>query len=367
MAYVYRSRDFKRWTRVRKPLHSAATGMWECPDFYPVAVDGWQYGLDTSVPSSKHVLKNSLEVGRYDYYTVGAYDGNRERYVPDDPASDEHHLRYDYGNFYASKTFYDPAKRRRILWGWANESDTDADDVAKGWAGIQAIPRKVWLDPRGRQLRQWLVELVKTLRGRNPVGLKDRLVKQQEHVEIGLRTAHADVEVSFEVPSLEGVEALDPALANDAQKLCSVRGADVEGGVGPFGLWVLASSKLEERTAIFFRVFKAAHNINSTKLVVLMCSDPTMSSLSQNLYKPTFAGFVDTDITKGKISLRSLIDGSVVESFGAGGRTCILSRVYPTLARGDEARLHVFNNGKADIKVSQLTAWAMKPAFMNGA
>uniref|UniRef100_A0A8R7UIU2 Glycosyl hydrolase family 32 N-terminal domain-containing protein n=1 Tax=Triticum urartu TaxID=4572 RepID=A0A8R7UIU2_TRIUA len=65
MAYVYRSRDFKRWTRVRKPLHSAATGMWECPDFYPVAVDGWQYGLDTSVPSSKHVLKNSLEVGRY--------------------------------------------------------------------------------------------------------------------------------------------------------------------------------------------------------------------------------------------------------------------------------------------------------------
>ncbi|EMS60497.1 Beta-fructofuranosidase, insoluble isoenzyme 2 [Triticum urartu] len=295
------SRDFKRWTRVRKPLHSAATGMWECPDFYPVAVDGWQYGLDTSVPSSKHVLKNSLEVGR-------------ERYVPDDPASDEHHLRYDYGNFYASKTFYDPAKRRRILWGWANESDTDADDVAKGWAGIQA-----------------------------------------------------DVEVSFEVPSLEGVEALDPALANDAQKLCSVRGADVEGGVGPFGLWVLASSKLEERTAIFFRVFKAAHNINSTKLVVLMCSDPTMSSLSQNLYKPTFAGFVDTDITKGKISLRSLIDGSVVESFGAGGRTCILSRVYPTLARGDEARLHVFNNGKADIKVSQLTAWAMKPAFMNGA
>ena len=55
----------------------------------------------------------------------------------------------------------------------------------------------------------------------------------------------ADVEVSFEVPSLEGAEALDPALANDAQKLCSVRGADVEGGVGPFGLWVLASSKLE--------------------------------------------------------------------------------------------------------------------------
>ncbi|EMS67174.1 Beta-fructofuranosidase, insoluble isoenzyme 2 [Triticum urartu] len=267
------------------------------------------------------------------------------------------------------ETFYDPVKRRRILWGWANESDTAVDDVAKGWAGIQAIPRKVWLDPSGRQLMQWPVEELEALRAKKPVSLKDRVVKRGEHVEVtGLRSSQADVEVSFEVPSLEGAEALDPALANDAQKLCSVRGADVEGGVGPFGLWVLASSKLEEKTAVFFRVFKAARNINSTKPVVLMCSDPTTSSLNPNLYKPTFAGFVDTDIAKGKISLRSLIDRSVIESFGAGGRTCILSRVYPTLALGKNAHLHVFNNGKADIKVSQLTAWEMKkPALMNGA
>ncbi|CAO2034948.1 unnamed protein product [Urochloa humidicola] len=32
-AYVYMSRDFRRWVRVRRPLHSAATGMWECPAF----------------------------------------------------------------------------------------------------------------------------------------------------------------------------------------------------------------------------------------------------------------------------------------------------------------------------------------------
>ncbi|XP_051217232.1 beta-fructofuranosidase, insoluble isoenzyme 2 isoform X1 [Lolium perenne] len=372
VAYVYRSRDFRRWTRVRKPLHSAPTGMWECPDFYPVTVDGKESGVDTSVVSSsrvKHVLKNSLDLRRYDYYTVGTYDRLKERYVPDNPAGDKHHLRYDYGNFYASKTFYDPSKRRRILWGWANESDTAVDDVAKGWAGIQAIPRKVWLDPSGRQLMQWPVEEVEALRGKKPVSLKDLVVKRGQHVEVtGLQTAQADVEVSFEVPSLEGAEALDPALANDAQKLCGVKGADVEGGVGPFGLWVLASSKLEERTAVFFRVFKAAGNVNSTKPLVLMCSDPTKSSLNKNLYHPTFAGFVDIDMAKGKISLRSLIDRSVVESFGAGGRTCILSRIYPSLAIGRNAHLHVFNNGKADIKVSRLTAWEMKkPALMNGA
>jgi beta-fructofuranosidase len=46
---------------------------------------------------------------------------------------------------------------------------------------------------------------------------------------------------------------------------------------------------------------------------------------------------------------------------------CILSRVYPSLATGKHAHLHVFNNGKTDIKVSQLAAWEMKSALMNGA
>ena len=41
------------------------------------------------------------------------------------------------GDFYASKSFFDPAKKRRVLWGWANESDTVTDDRHKGWAGIQ--------------------------------------------------------------------------------------------------------------------------------------------------------------------------------------------------------------------------------------
>ncbi|KAJ1270894.1 hypothetical protein BS78_06G085700 [Paspalum vaginatum] len=379
-AYVYRSGDFRQWRRVRRPLHSAATGMWECPDFYPVGTDGRRAGVETTMSSSsvsgggpaapgvKYVLKSSLDLRRYDYYTVGTYDQAAERYVPDDPAGDDHHLRYDYGNFYASKTFYDLAKKRRVLWGWANESDARVHDVAKGWAGIQAIPRTVWLDPSGKQLLQWPIEEVEALRHQPPVTLQDTVIRPGGHVEVtGLQTtAQADVEVSFEVSSLAGAEPLDPALAYDAERLCGVKGADVEGGVGPFGLWVLASADREERTAVFFRVFRADAGAGNTKHVVLMCTDPTKSSLTPGLYRPTFAGFVDTDISEGKISLRSLIDRSVVESFGAGGKTCILSRVYPSLAVGKDARLYVFNNGEADVKVSLLTAWQMKKPLMNG-
>lgn len=142
VAHLYKSKDFKKWVRARHPIHSkAGTGMWECPDFYPVAKVGKQ-GLDTSVVGGhvKHVLKNSLDETRFEYYTVGKYITQRDRYVPDNTSEDGWGgLRYDYGNFYASKSYFDHTKNRRILWGWANESDSASDDVRKGWAGIQVL------------------------------------------------------------------------------------------------------------------------------------------------------------------------------------------------------------------------------------
>jgi hypothetical protein len=32
--------------------------------------------------------------------------------------------------------------------------------------------------------------------------------------------------------------------ANDAKKLCGIKGADVKGGMGPFSLWVLTSANM---------------------------------------------------------------------------------------------------------------------------
>ena len=212
VAYLYRSRDFVKWTKAKHPLHSAPnTGMWECPDFFPVPLSGNQ-GLDVSVTGNwvKHVLKVSLDVTRYEYYTVGKYYHERDRYVPDNTSVDGWSgLRYDYGNFYASKTFYDPAKKRRVLWGWANESDSAVDDVSKGWAGIQvcfflvgldclwmsdpsetfewlflqAIPRTVWLDPNRKQLLQWPVEELNGLRGKQ-VKLSHQKLYKEQHVEV---------------------------------------------------------------------------------------------------------------------------------------------------------------------------------------
>ncbi|XP_004305655.1 PREDICTED: beta-fructofuranosidase, insoluble isoenzyme 1-like [Fragaria vesca subsp. vesca] len=375
MAHLYRSKDFVYWVKAQHPLYSAPkTGMWECPDFYPVSLKG-KVGLDTSKVGGgvKHVLKVSLDEARYDYYTVGQYFPNQDRFVPDKELVDGWAgLRYDYGNFYASKTFFDPAKTRRILWGWANESDAPANDVKKGWAGVQAIPRTVWLSPDGKQLLQWPVEELETLRGQK-VQMKNQNLKGGDHVEVkGIAAAQADVEVVFSFTSLDKAEMFDLKWANlDAQAICGLKGSNVGGGIGPFGLLTLASQNLEEYTPVFFRVFRTQDN---NKHKVLLCSDARSSSLQDQLsssfqdklYKPSFAGFVDIDLSEKKFSLRSLIDHSVVESFGAGGKTCITSRVYPILAVDDKAHLYVFNNGTEAVTIESLNAWTMNaPKLMN--
>ncbi|KAI3938601.1 hypothetical protein MKW98_016106 [Papaver atlanticum] len=337
ISFLYRSDDFIHWTKAEHGLHWAKdTGMWECPDFFPVAVDGKE-GLDTSVlgPNVKHVFKVSLDDTKHDYYTIGTYNPEKDKYTPDEGSIDnDSGLRYDYGKFYASKTFFDHEKNRRVLWGWANESSSVADDVKKGWAGLQAVSRTLWLAENGKQLKQWPVKEIEQL-----------------------RTKRADVDVIFKLPKLEEVDIMDPSWVNP-QLLCSSKPASVQGKSGPFGLLAWACKNFEERTAIFLRVFN-----HQNKYVVLMCSDQSMSSLEESNDKTTYGAFIDVDPHDDHmLSLRSLIDRSIVESYGVDGKAVITARVYPKLAIGNEARLYVFNNGTENVKMSSMKAWSMKKA-----
>ncbi|KAG2728785.1 hypothetical protein I3843_01G215700 [Carya illinoinensis] len=361
LAILYRSKDFIRWVKSQHPLHSAKdTGMWECPDFFPVLVNS-ELGVDTSImgPDVKHVLKVSLDNTKHEYYTIGTYNLGKDNYVPDKGQVDsDSGLRYDYGKYYASKTFFDSAKNRRILLGWINESSSVNDDIKKGWSGVQAIPRILWLDTSGKQLVQWPIREIEKLRG-HEVHLPKQVLEGGSALEVsGVTAVQADVEVSFGISELEKAEVLNPSWTNP-QELCSKKGASVKGGLGPFGLLVLASKGLQEYTAVFFRIFKG-HN----KYVVLMCSDQSRSSLNNNNDKTNYGAFLDVDPSREKVSLRSLIDHSIVESFGGKGKACITARVYPTLAIDDKAHLHVFNNGTENVQFT-LSAWSMKKARLD--
>ncbi|CAN1265323.1 Beta-fructofuranosidase, soluble isoenzyme I [Linum perenne] len=260
---VYKTTDFVSYELLDHYLHSVPdTGMWECVDFYPVLVNGSK-GLDTSTPVGpgvKHVLKTSLDDTKLDYFAIGLYDPVNDVWVPDDPKIDVGiGLRYDYGRYYASKTFYDQKKERRILWGWINETDTEFDDVKKGWSSLQTIPRTVVLDSKtGSDLLQWPVEEIESLR---------------------LRCFN-----------------FESSLAPEVHK------------------------------------------------VVYGTSIPVMGD--------------------EKMQMRVLVDHSIVESFGQGGRRVISSRVYPTKAIYGDAKLFLFNNATdVNVRVS-LKIWEMNSAFI---
>ncbi|CAN8288024.1 unnamed protein product [Cochlearia groenlandica] len=370
LAILYRSRDFLNWTQSENPLHyEDLTGMWECPDFFPVYLTG-SNGLETSSFNGKvkikHVLKVSLIETSHDYYTIGEYDSDQDVYEPDlGFVQDGSAPRLDYGKFYASKTFFDDVKKRRILWGWVNESSTSQDDVKKGWSGLQSFPRKIWLDESGKGLLQWPIEEIETLRV-TQVKWLNKVIKTESTLQVhGVTAAQADVEVLFKVNDLEKADLIEPNWT-DPQKICSQKDSSVKSGLGPFGLMVLASNDFEEYTSVYFRIFKSNNSTSkNTKHVVLLCSNQSRSSLNEENDKITFGAFVEIDLSNQTFSLRTLIDHSIVESFGGGGKVCITSRVYPKLAIGENANLFVFNKGKQSVNVLSLSAWSLKSAQIN--
>jgi len=285
---VYRSADFLRWERRATPLHASRDAvMAECPDLFPVATRGGaEEGLDTSASGKgvRHVLKVSMPDTLEDYYAVGTYDDGADTFTPDEDGDYRSWRRIDRGHLYASKTFFDARRSRRVLWAWVNESDSEADDVARGWSGLQSFPRALWLDGGGKQLVQWPVEEIETLRTRRAPPLEGAELEPAGGLRevTGILSSQADVDVVFEIPSLGRAEGLDPSRLADPDALCREKGASVRGGVGPFGLLVMASGDLHEHTAVFFRVFRLLH-----EYAVLMCTD---LSRYRNKQSNTFCG-----------------------------------------------------------------------------
>ncbi|XP_014491804.1 acid beta-fructofuranosidase [Vigna radiata var. radiata] len=360
IALVYDTSDFKTYERVEGLLRAVpGTGMWECVDFFPVSSEG-ENGLDASINGEnvKHVVKVSLDDDRHDYYAVGTYDEKNAKFTPDDLKNDVGiGLRYDYGIFYASKTFYDQSKGRRVLWSWIGESDSEYADVAKGWASIQGIPRTVTLDKKtGSSLLQWPVAEVESLRlGSNE--FENLKVKPGSVVPLEVGTAaQLDIVAEFEIDN----KALEMTGQSNKEYECSTSGGAAErGALGPFGLLVLADDDLSEYTPTYFYVVKG----NDGQLKTSFCSDQLRSSLATDVGKKIFGSSV-TVLEDEKLSVRILVDHSVVESFAQGGRTCVTSRVYPTKAIYGAARLFLFNNATEVNVTASVKVWQMNSAFI---
>lgn len=354
ISLVYKTKDFKSY-ELEGNLHGVpGTGMWECVDFYPVSTTA-QNGLETSAygPGIKHLLKASLDDNKQDHYALGTYDMATQTWTPDNPEMDVGiGLRLDYGKYYASKTFYDQNKQRRILWGWVGETDTEADDLLKGWASLQTVPRVVTYDQKTESnILQWPVEEVESLRTKSTE--YDNLQLHPGSI-INLHPisgAQLDVNVEFVVDQ----EALKSTVGDDVINNCSV--AAVRQALGPFGLLVLADKSLSEFTPVYFYIAKASDGTVKN----WFCTDQSRSSKASGVDKQVYGGPVPV-LEGEKYHMRLLVDHSIVEAFGQGGRTCISSRIYPTKAINGEARVFLFNNATDLSVTASVKIWKLKSA-----
>jgi fructan beta-fructosidase len=147
------SPDLKHWTYLSDfgPA-GAVDGMWECPDLFPLSVEG-------QPELRKWVLKVDALKGTGAQYFIGDFDGTR--FLND--ATDDQILRVDYGeDFYAAQSWSGLQDGRRIWIGWMNNWDYANVIPTSPWRGLFSIPRELRLRkyPEGfRLLQQPITEL----------------------------------------------------------------------------------------------------------------------------------------------------------------------------------------------------------------
>lgn len=132
---LYRSDDLRTWTFLSDyGQRGAVGGVWECPDLFPLCVDGNPDDVRWVLLIS--LYPGGIAGGSGTQYVIGSFDG--ERFVPDEPAPAAHPIGsgtqsradleafdwLDYGrDCYAGVTFSGLPDDERILIAWMSNWD----------------------------------------------------------------------------------------------------------------------------------------------------------------------------------------------------------------------------------------------------
>ncbi|KAL8192795.1 hypothetical protein R6Q57_027243 [Mikania cordata] len=92
-------------------------------------------------------------------------------------------------------------------------------------------------------------------------------------------------------------------------------------------------------------------------MTMYVCRSSTASDVTKLIYGSS------VPVLPGEnYSMRLLVDHSIVESFGQGGRSVITSRVYPTKAIYSAAKVFLFNNATEVTVTANVNVYNMNSA-----
>ena len=277
----FSSSDLKRWEMLSDFGPAGATGgAWECPDLFPLPVDGdpqnVRWVLDVDLNPGGRVGGSGAQ------YFTGTFDGTR--FVNDNP--DSLTLWVDYGkDFYASQSYENiPASDGRRLWiGWmSNWAYADVEPTSP-WRGVQSLPRELSLrrTPDGIRLVQTPLRELATRRA----------TREGQPIDAG-RALPGAAEIELEI------DTTGPGAAEAGLRLTNGAGEEVVVGVGGQPLEVFVDRR-RSRLTPFHDEYPGRH------------AGPVRSA-------------------NGRVALRVVFDRTTLEVFANGGEMVISDRVYPT-------------------------------------
>jgi len=301
--HFYASPDLKQWKYVGEfGGVGAMGGLWECPDLFPLAIEGG---------GTKWVLIVNINPGGPAggsgcQYFVGEFDG--ARFQADNPAT----LWADHGaDFYAGVSWSDVPKSdgRRVWLGWISNWDYAGKVPTHPWRSAMSVPRELTLrrTPTGlRLVQQPVAELLK-LRESTPRSFPGGTFSAAAEWLLNQTNLPPLLDVEF---GFTGISAKS--------------GFTLQLNTGP-----------DEATAI---QFNGAHS----RLVL----DRTRSGKTDFHAKFAARHEAPLRITDGRVTLRLLLDTSSLEVFAQNGETVLTELIFPTAG---PRRLSLTNDGEAPL------------------
>ncbi len=315
----YGSPDLKKWTHLSDfgPQGAHPVANWECPDLFELPIEGepgkskWIFQVDSGM--------GHPWLGSGCQYFVGEFDG--EKFTNLNPP--ETQLWLDWGrDFYAAQSYSDvPASDgRRIVIGWISNWMYARQKPTSPWRGAQSTPRKLKLQrfKEGLRVTQQPVAEIESLRAKS------------------LRLGNLSIDEANRKINAAG-------FSGDVLDLQ----AEIEvGGAEDVGFKVLQGDGQE--TLVGFTADPAEVYIDRTKS-------------GKVDFHETFSGrhSARLDLVDGRVSLRILVDRSVIEVFAGDGRVAITDRVFPDPA---STGLSLYSKG-GKAKIVDLKAWKLRSAW----
>lgn len=313
---IYHSPNLKDWTFASEFGEGIGShdGVWECPDLFPLSVDG-----DPS--KTKWVMLVSIgnepafsEGSRTQYFT-GEFDGYN--FVNDEASKAVRWLDYGRDN-YAGVSWSDiPAEDgRRIYIGWMSNWKYANLTPTEGWRSEMTIPRELALESRI-----------------GDITLIQRPAKELEKLRLPV--------LSMQEVSIEEAQARLSELQLDSFEMI----AEFETGTNEaFGLKVRTSA--DQETVI-------GYVPESSELFV----DRTRSG--QTDFHEDFAcrHIVKLEAVNGRLRLHVFVDSSSLEVFADNGRAVITDLIFPD---PDAKGLEIYGAG-GNISLHSLEIYTLRP------